>query len=206
MSTVVQVECIDQTLKITNSPTITSGDIQSDIVRFNFCNLWNQFTKRTVIFYRDERKSYKVLLNWNNECVIPKEVLSEEGCFYFGVFGTYNNTVKTSEVLKYRVRKGIITESTDVPDPTPDIYQQILSDLTNIQNVSDNTNKTVEDFIAESNKTLADTRTATERCYNAINNLNIGYGSEDIDGRYPQTTDDETDYDGGYPVDNEGEV
>ena len=35
--------------------------------------------------------------------------------------------MKTSEVLRYRIRKGAISEDAKTPDPTPDIYAQIIS-------------------------------------------------------------------------------
>ena len=62
-----------------------------------------------------------------DECTVSKEVLSEEGAFFFGVFGVKDNLVRTSEVIRYRVRKGALTEGNKVPDQTPDIYAQILS-------------------------------------------------------------------------------
>lgn len=128
MSTIA-IECLDQTLTIVNAPLISSGDIETDKAQFTFCPMWNGFTK-TAIFYRNEEESYAVTLVGNGvyeECTIPKEVLQSEGCFYFGVHGVKDNKVKTSQVMRYRVVKGAITETTTIPDPTPDIYTQILT-------------------------------------------------------------------------------
>lgn len=123
---VIAVRCIDQSLTITNAPMIASGSVESDRARFEFCPLWDGLVK-TAIFYRTENEVYSVLIDESNECSIPQEVLSDEGTFFFGVFGVKNNTVKTSEVLRYRIRKGAISEDTRTPDPTPDIYAQIIS-------------------------------------------------------------------------------
>lgn len=125
---VINVKCVDQTLTITNAPLISSGDVQTDTVKFDFCPLWSGLVK-TAVFYRDEKDAYSVIVNEKNECIIPKEVLVDEGSFFFGVFGVKDNTVKTSETVRYRVKKGALTEDTRVPDPTPDIYAQLLSEM-----------------------------------------------------------------------------
>ncbi|MGN0905681.1 MAG: hypothetical protein ACI4NM_00910 [Bullifex sp.] len=121
----IEVKCVDQALTITSSPLIASGDVGADRIRFEFCPLWDDFTK-TAIFYRSRDETYSVLME-KNECTVPKEVLSDEGAFFFGVFGVNGSVVKTSEVVRYKVRKGALTEDLRVPDPTPDIYAQILA-------------------------------------------------------------------------------
>lgn len=128
---VINVKCVDQTLTITNAPLIASGDVQTDTVKFDFCPLWDGLVK-TAVFYRNEKEAYSVVVDEKNECVIPQEVLIDEGCFFFGVFGVKNNTVKTSEVMRYRVKKGTLTEDTKVPDPTPDVYAQLLTEMDNL--------------------------------------------------------------------------
>lgn len=37
MSTVINVQCVDQTLTVTNSPLIASGEINEDVMIFEFC-------------------------------------------------------------------------------------------------------------------------------------------------------------------------
>ena len=125
---IINIKCIDQSLTITNAPLIASGDIQTDSVKFEFCPMWNDF-KKTAIFYRDESKVYGVLLDENSEAIIPKEILQTEGCFYFGVHGVLDSKVRTSQVMRYRVVKGAISEKVILPDPTPDIYSQIMTKI-----------------------------------------------------------------------------
>lgn len=122
---IINIRCIDQTLTITNAPLISSGDIQTDSIKFEFCPMWNDF-KKTAIFYRNESEVYAVLLDKNSEAIVPKEVLQNEGFFYFGVHGVSGDKVRTSQVLRYRVVKGAISEEVIIPDPTPDIYSQIM--------------------------------------------------------------------------------
>lgn len=122
---IINIRCIDQTLTITNAPLISSGDIQTDSLKFDFCPMWDGF-KKTAIFYRNELEVYAVLVDENSEAIVPKEVLQSEGFFYFGVHGVSGDKVRTSQVLRYRVVKGAISEEVLIPEPTPDIYSQIM--------------------------------------------------------------------------------
>lgn len=127
MSTIINAECVDQELIITNSPVIASGGIHENFVAFKFCSKWDGLGK-TAVFYRNEKEQYCSVLDANNVCEIPHEVTDTEGTFYFGVFGVSDDTTKTSKVLKYKVTQGSKTESLNSSsEPTPDIYQQILS-------------------------------------------------------------------------------
>lgn len=126
MYTIVSVRCVDQTMVVQDVPVISSGDVQTDKVKFEFCPKWDGMVK-TAVFYRDGVEPINVLVDSDNECIIPKEVLKDEGTFLFGVMGVKDSKVKTSEVLKYKVEKGALTTGTAIPDPTPDIYTQILT-------------------------------------------------------------------------------
>lgn len=122
---IINIRCIDQTLTVTNAPLISSGNIQTDSLKFEFCPMWDGYLK-TAIFYRSESEVYAVLVDENSEAIVPKEVLQNEGYFYFGVHGVSGDKVKTSQVLRYRVVKGAISDEVLIPDPTPDIYAQIM--------------------------------------------------------------------------------
>lgn len=122
----LKAKCIDQVLIFENTPVITSGNINYDSIMFEFSSAWDGYTK-TAIFYRSEDEVYYQLLDKANTCIIPKEVLTDKGDIYIGVFGVNGNTTLTSQVLKYKITKGAITENTIPADPTPDIYAQIIS-------------------------------------------------------------------------------
>lgn len=127
MSTQIYVKCIDQTLTLVSTPLIASGGINEDVVNFAFCQKWDGFSK-TAIFYRTPENVYYSLLDSDNVCVIPQEVLKEDGYVFFGVFGSNANGVtRTSEVIKYKVEKGAITENIKPSDPTPSIYETLLA-------------------------------------------------------------------------------
>lgn len=122
----LKARCIDQVLTFENTPVITSGDVNYDSIMFDFCSRWDGFTK-TAVFYRSEDEVYYQLLDEANTCNIPNEVLTEKGDIFIGVFGVSGDTTLTSQVLKYKITKGAITENLKPSDPTPDIYAQIIS-------------------------------------------------------------------------------
>ena len=116
----------DQVLRITESPTIASGGQNEVKIAFTFCEKWNGFVK-TAVFYRDEDNIYPVILDDADTCVVPWEVYYEPGTFYIGVFGDKDEARRTSTLARYKVKKGAITGEALPPDPTPEVYDQILS-------------------------------------------------------------------------------
>lgn len=130
--TIIRVACIDQKLVLTSDPGIASGGRNEDVVEFEFCSLWSGFAK-TAVFYRTPDEVYHVPAT-GNSCVIPHEVLADEGLMYFGVFGVKGDTTRTSEILKYRVAKGALIPGSEPSDPAPNIYEQIMEHVGEIDN------------------------------------------------------------------------
>ena len=132
MSTIIKVKCIDQSLTLVGTPLVASGGKNEDVAQFEFCEKWDGYAK-TATFYQDEKHVYYSLIDEKDTCVIPWEVLQKEGYIYFGVFGSKDNVTRTSQILKYKVVKGAITENIEPSDPTPDIYQQMLVEAKRIR-------------------------------------------------------------------------
>lgn len=125
--TIIRVRCIDQVLTFESTPTITSGGLGEDFVNFQFCSKWDG-TAKTAVFWRTPEDAYHAVLDLDGTCAVPHEVLADEGVFYFGVYGVYSDgRRRTSEVQRYLVGKGVITEATEPSDPTPDMYTQLLA-------------------------------------------------------------------------------
>lgn len=130
--TIIRVRCTDQVLTFENTPVIASGGLGEDFIAFTFCSKWDGLEK-TAVFWKSEAEAYHNLLDADNSCPIPPEVLTDEGVIYFGVFGVDPaGKQRTSEVLSYRIVKGAITEGTAPSDPTPDIYTQLLTQYASI--------------------------------------------------------------------------
>lgn len=87
---------------------------------------WNDVTK-TAIFDAGE-KAYEMLLNEENTCMIPWEWLKEPGIKHVSVFGGNLITVNKETVT---VHESGYKDGETPREPTPDIYQQILTLLRN---------------------------------------------------------------------------
>ena len=126
MST-INVSIVDQNLTITNAPTIAAGDINVDVVEFEFDESWDGFGC-VAAFWRDgDPAVYRsAIYPATGRAVVPHEVMTEEGRICFGVVGQKDNMTKTSCVGYYDIKAGALTTGTDTDPPTPDIYEQML--------------------------------------------------------------------------------
>lgn len=126
---VIKVSCIDQVMTLTNTPVIASGGVNENYIEFSFCSQWDGFAK-VCAFYQQPGVFYHSLLDSADRCVIPAEVCAAPGPMHFGVVGVKDDVTRTSEVIKYKLVEGVMTEITD---PTEDVYQQILAELSAIR-------------------------------------------------------------------------
>lgn len=147
----IKVSCNDQLLKITESPVLAAGGLNEVRIVFNFCEKWAGFVK-TAIFYRNEEDVYYAILDENDTCVVPWEVCFDEGTFYFGVFGEKNGIRRTSNVVRYKVKKGAITSDMRPSDPTPDVYDQIIAEVANVRAENGAFVEEVKNTLTESTK------------------------------------------------------
>lgn len=110
MST-IKVKTIDQQLKITAAPIISSGDKDVDFIEFDFDPTWDEFTEKYCVFYLTDDDPYQVAID-NNRCGIIQAMTEREGVFYFGVWARSTNVdqIKTSEAVAYRVAHGVPTD------------------------------------------------------------------------------------------------
>ena len=147
MSTQIKVKCIDQSLTLVSTPLIASGGLNEDTVTFEFCSKWTGFSK-TAVFYRNKNEVYYSLVDGDGICTIPQEVLQEDGTLYFGVFGCNDSGVtRTSEILRYKIVQGAITKDLKPSDPSPSIYEQLLSKYMIILEKSEDTLEIVQNFV-----------------------------------------------------------
>lgn len=132
--TVISVECIDQTLRMTQAPTIASGGVKENAVEFTFGALWDDLILFAV-FYRKPSEVYHVRIE-DGRCIVPREVTRNPGCFFLGVMGAKDGVTRTSTVLSYRVEAGAITDGIEPPEPTPSIYAQILASVQSTEQIA----------------------------------------------------------------------
>lgn len=150
--TTIHISCIDQQLVAIASPVLASGGQNESVVQFSFCPLWTDYTK-VAVFYREGSTAYHATME-DDRCVIPHEVLTEEGYIYIGVFGQKGDTTRTSEVMRYRVVKGALVEGTVPSDPTPEIYAQILAACQEVLDGLDGRFNAVDERVEELARTV----------------------------------------------------
>lgn len=125
---VINVNVIDQSLKITNTPLIASNGVKEDYIKFTFDSVWNGFSKVAVFYHAHTPETiYRSIVDAEGKALVPWEVTSKDGKIYFGVCGIKNDIVYTSEMLFYEVVKGAVNAGTESTPITPGIYEQILT-------------------------------------------------------------------------------
>lgn len=107
-------------------------------VRFNFSSDWDKFAKVAVFYssYEADSVKYSVLIDGSGMAYIPREVLlQEDAVVYVGVCGdsTTNQHLPTIVIELGIVQQSICDNFVDAEVPTPNIYQQILSELASIR-------------------------------------------------------------------------
>lgn len=125
----IRVTVNEQNLHIVDSPKIAAQGVNENYVVFDFDPTWNGFGK-SVLFYRedDEKTVYESVIDGNtNTALVPHEVTAQDGKICFGVAGVKDDIVYTSEIVKYRIVKGIYTAGEESNPPTPGIYEQMLA-------------------------------------------------------------------------------
>ena len=124
----IRVIVDEQTLQIINAPTIASQGVNEDRVLFEFDASWDAYGKIALFYHEaDPDTIYQAAVDNTGVAVIPWEVTHDDGRIYFGVAGTNGDTVYTSELLSYRIVKGLYTVGSESIIPTPDVYAQILA-------------------------------------------------------------------------------
>lgn len=128
-------------------------------------------TIKTAMFVRghvvsnDDITPIPVLLDENNECNIPPEVLENNGSFSIGVWGRSEDYRIVSNWMYYKTSDGCFAEGSISLTPTPGIYEQILDTINNHTHINYISKEEVDNFIVEN-------------VNQALNNI---FGGESID-------------------------
>lgn len=126
------VEVAKVITKITQDEPMTSGSQNVYVTQFEFSDEWDILTK--VAVFRAGDTVINILLGEENRCMIPWEVLTTPNAVVdVGVFGTYEGNVVLPTIWKSMgaLLEGVLT-GIEGMEPTPDVYQQILSEYTDI--------------------------------------------------------------------------
>lgn len=133
--TMIRLVATDQLLSIAHQPKVASGDQNSVAIHVDFDSKWDAYGKSAVFFTSKNKTAYEVILT-DGECTVPHEVLAKPGNIYIGVRGvdSTNRKVKTSSLVKYKIAEGTPSGDGTTAEPTPDVYQQLLTSVNETKN------------------------------------------------------------------------
>ena len=110
--------------------------------QFEFRSDWSNLNS-TVVFARghiypatENPQTIPAFLDDNNECIVPPEIISENGEFSIGIFGENDTTRIVTNWLYYKTRWGCYDVGVTPNPPTPSVYDQILGALNNKSDIN----------------------------------------------------------------------
>ena len=121
------------------------GTINALKVEFQFrTHDWDD-TIKTAVFIRgratpsttNAELTY-VILDENNECDVPSEILEKNGIFSVGVFGEYDGYRIVSNWMSYRVENGCYADGSTPVDPNSSAYNQLIKMIQSKSNIGHN--------------------------------------------------------------------
>lgn len=152
----------DQNLSYDDMPEIFSGDVNYDLVKFNFDTSWDGFAK-TAVFYVDPSEPYGYFVDSQNDNTvkIPSVLMKESCVINIGVYGVGGNgdIIKTSQILKYKIGEGCVISDKEAEETQVEYWKQVLTSVealrqdmdANIQSLKDK-----DDELANDINTLTD--------------------------------------------------
>ena len=143
--TTIELFAKNEVLELVTSPTVSSGDVNEVELYVEFSEEWQGVAKVAVFFYDEFKEPFERLLE-NGRCKVPNEVLKNHVPFFVGIRGAKNDILKTTDIVKYTVTKGV---PSIIKDVNVDIYQQILAGYAKLETIKDEVDadakKTAED-------------------------------------------------------------
>ena len=125
--TTIYARTQDQVLVATILPKVACNNKNTVKLHVDFDSVWNGYTKSALFHTSNDPTVYPVPLSAAGECTIPHEVLADAGHLFISIQGlkTGSSEIKSTTALRYKILPG--TPSLVVSDPTPGVYQQLLT-------------------------------------------------------------------------------
>lgn len=127
--TTIRLFADDQDLKVVAKVKLAAGNKKSVALQVKFSPEWDGYTPSAVFFRSTAPDDIYEMLLTEGRCTIPHEVLADAGELVIGIRGATPDAVKVSDRIKYTVVDGAPTGTATAQGPTPDVYQQILARL-----------------------------------------------------------------------------
>lgn len=136
-------------LELNQKEVVTSGSVNVYQCQFQFDNAWEGLEK-TAVFCAGE-ETISTLLDETGLCIIPWEVLQDaRRTLYAGVYGTKNGDVVLPTIWAScgEIKEGV-NPGTSTQPPTPSVYDQILGNIGNLEDLQTTDKSSLVDAINE---------------------------------------------------------
>lgn len=165
--------CQKQIANLVVTPTVFSGTNNVYALKIELDETWNEYEHKSAVFYTDIEKPYYVEIK-DNTCIVPAEVMKKKSKVNVGVFGTKDDKIMTSQVVRFDVGQGAVSEELIPPYPTLSMWELLLQRYDDILDKTKNIYQDQEDFI----KTVEEDQTAFKQEIKAdqeqfVNDTNI---------------------------------
>lgn len=183
----MQIKVNPHTIELTKDNIVNEGEYNINTCFFEFSEEYNGLSKKAV--FTNGENTYSQIIN-NNECIIPYEVLENEGAIIIGVYG-YETSGETlikrysPTPVQFYVDKGSYTIAEESEQPSPSVIEQLEEQIeTNANNIS-----TLQ-------TTKADKSEIPTKTSELINDSNFAYESDipDVSDFITKDVDDLTNY------------
>ena len=125
----LQFEVIHQIINRTD--TFKPVADSRNYLKAHFTFLTDEWTGIITAVFTKGDVSYNMLLDTNNECYVPWELLTETGDIYVSCFCSNLITASCSRVTIFE--SGYTDEGENTEPPTPNIYEQLILYINNWQ-------------------------------------------------------------------------
>ena len=126
--------------------SVYTGNVNSYICEFELSCEWENMNVFAVFCVNET--AYTAALLKDRTCILPNEVLEEEGEFFVGLYATNGDSDNLKRIstglISARIEKGCFTDGLTPQIPTPDIWEQLISKT--VPHIGDNNNWFVYDI------------------------------------------------------------
>lgn len=136
-------------MEVNQREIVTSNSVNVYQVQFQFDNAWDGLD-RTAVFQAGE-ETVSTLLNETGTCIIPWEVLQDaRRTLYAGVYGTKDGNIVLPTIWASlgEIKQGVNPGESTQP-PTPSVYDQILGNIGNLEDLQTTDKNSLVDAINE---------------------------------------------------------
>lgn len=161
--TIIHVQVQDQKLVLLSGPVVASGGVNGTAVEFDLSPEWDDMVITAAFQREDNGTVYHAATDAYRRAVVPQEVLKEDGYMLFGIFGVLDNEVRTSEVMRYRVKRGAITEDDAPSSPTPELWEQLLNAVNAVTPVVQQVRAEMTQLTEDTEEALAEIQALTDQ-------------------------------------------